>query len=120
MTILLSANGTNDRICLGNGTCKVYDNFHVKRCFKCQKFGHLSERCEHVSTCGYCAGHHETRDCTKKNSAVQADACCSNCKNSPSKNHQDNCNHPAYSINCPVLKSEQDKLKRSIPFYQRM
>ena len=46
------ANVCNDCVYLGSGTCKVYDNFHIKRCFKCQKYGHISEKCVHSSTCG--------------------------------------------------------------------
>ena len=113
------ANGSNDRLYLGNGTCKVYDSFHVKRCFNCQKFGHISEKCDHPFACGYCAGPHETRNCQLKNSPSQADVCCTNCKNSSVTEQHDNCKHPAYSMDCPIFKSEQTKMKRSIPFYQK-
>ena len=111
--------GCNDRIYLGNGTCKVYDSFHVRRCFNCQKYGHISEKCDHPFSCGYCAGSHETRNCQLKNSSTQAQACCSNCKNSTITEQKENCEHPAYSPDCPILKTEQEKMKRSIPFYLR-
>ena len=113
------ANGSNDRIYLGNGTCKVYDSFHVKRCFNCQKFGHISEKCDHPFACGFCAGSHETRNCQLKNSLSQAEACCANCKNSSVTEQKENCGHSAYSTDCPIFKSEQSKMKRSIPFYQK-
>ena len=74
------ANGCNDRIYLGSGTCKVYDSFHVRRCFNCQKFGHISEKCNHSLACGYCSGPHETRNCEFKDSASQDKLCCVNCK----------------------------------------
>ncbi|GBM03542.1 hypothetical protein AVEN_95429-1 [Araneus ventricosus] len=38
--------------------------FHLKRCTKCQSFGHLAKDCKDVRpTCGSCAGRHETRRC---------------------------------------------------------
>ena len=113
------ANASSDRLFLGNGTCKVYDNFHVKRCFNCQKYGHIGEKCNQSVTCGYCAGAHETRTCQLKQNSVLSDQCCSNCKSSSDVNQNENCKHPAYSFECPSFKAEQAKLKRSIPFYQR-
>ena len=109
----------NDRIYLGNGTCKIYDSFHVKRCFKCQKYGHISEKCNHNLACGFCAGTHETRNCQLKASSSQEGACCTNCKNSDKSEHSQNSAHPAYSTDCPILKLEQIKTKKSIPFYQK-
>ena len=105
----------NDRLYLGNGTCKIYDSFHVKRCFNCQKFGHISDKCTHQVSCGHCAGSHQTKDCDKKESPPV----CTNCKTSSEKVHNDNCQHVTSSLDCPILKIEQSKLKNSIPFYQR-
>ena len=107
----------NDRLYLGNGTCKAHDSFHVKRCYKCQQYGHISENCKHSSACGYCGGSHETRNCNTKNNPSAAS--CVNCKNSNVKTYSDNCQHSSSSIECPILKVEQTKLKKSIPFYRR-
>ena len=105
----------NDRLFLGNGTCKIYDSFHVKRCYNCQKFGHISDKCTHPIRCGHCSGTHQTKDCNAKDGPT----CCANCKDSSDKAHNDNCQHSASALECPVLKIEQNKLKHSIPFYQR-
>ena len=110
---------SSDRLFLGNGTCKVYDNFHVKRCFNCQNYGHTSDKCNQSVICGYCAGKHETRSCGVKGNADLSQQCCSNCHNSSVPNYKDNCQHPTYSNDCPIFKLEQEKLKRSIPFYQK-
>ena len=108
---------SGDRLFVGAlRSCKVYDNFYVKRCFNCQKFGHLSTDCTHSAVCGHCAGAHQTRDCVHKNDSTKVS--CSNCKSKQgSKPVQ--CNHPAYSMGCPVYRGEQTKLKQSIPFYQK-
>ena len=111
---------SNDRIYLGNGTCKIYDTFHVKRCYNCQKYGHVSEKCtSSTPTCGFCAESHETRNCPTKDSSSATNQCCTNCKNSSDSVFKENCQHPVYSVECPVLKAEQSKLKKTIPFYQR-
>ena len=110
-----------DRLCIGTQTiCRVYDNFYVNRCFKCQQFGHIAEnkvqgvKCSNDAVCGHCAGQHETRDCEHKPTYLPSNASCINCKNA---NHS-TYNHPAYWHGCPVLGECQKKLRSSIPFYQ--
>ena len=108
-----------DRLFVGPQSCKVYDSFYVKRCFKCQKYGHVYEDCRSDQICGHCcSGDHQTRDCPTKNNPT--DACCTNCKNSRDSGLSQNYNHPTYSMSCPSYLAEQQKLKRSIPFYQRI
>jgi hypothetical protein len=34
-----------------------------KRCFRCQRFGHLAWSCKETPRCGQCAGQHERRRC---------------------------------------------------------
>ena len=34
-----------------------------KRCFRCQRFGHLAWSCKERPRCGHCAGSHERRNC---------------------------------------------------------
>ena len=59
-------NKHNDRLIVGIISCKIYDRAFVKRCFKCQRFGHFSDKCENDPKCAECGGDHETRDCTNK------------------------------------------------------
>jgi hypothetical protein len=35
----------------------------VRRCFKCQKYGHTQELCSKPVVCGKCAGNHRTLEC---------------------------------------------------------
>ena len=53
-------------------------NKEVRRCYKCQRYGHLAKPCTASITCGRCAGAHDTKDC--KSSALK----CVNCE----KNHR--------------------------------
>ncbi|GBN61826.1 hypothetical protein AVEN_137518-1 [Araneus ventricosus] len=42
----------------------VKEFFHIRKCTECQGFRHLAKDCKDVrSTCGSCAGRHETRRC---------------------------------------------------------
>ncbi|CRL31182.1 Zinc finger, CCHC-type [Penicillium camemberti] len=34
-----------------------------KRCFRCQRFGHLAWSCKETPRCGHCAGQHEREQC---------------------------------------------------------
>ena len=34
-----------------------------KRCFRCQRFGHLAWSCKEIPRCGHCAGQHERQRC---------------------------------------------------------
>ena len=36
-------------------SCAVYDQWYVKRCNKCQLFGHYAKQCGNRACCGYCA-----------------------------------------------------------------
>ena len=56
------------------------------RCFKCQKFGHVSSKCKKKdATCSKCSGEHPEADC--QSTTLK----CANCKE----------NHSAYDKTCP-------------------
>ena len=102
----------SDRMYVGSQTvCKVYDSFYILRCFKCQQFGHHSRDCRNAAKCGYCAQDHETRSCPVK--AVPSSASCVNCMDSGNSDHK----HAANDQKCPHLIIQQEKLRKSIPFY---
>ena len=51
-------------------------NREVRRCFKCQAYGHIASVCKNANKCGKCSREHETRDCK----AAPENAKCANCK----------------------------------------
>jgi len=59
-------------VCIGYSTCRVTDYISVLQCFRCLAFGHLARNCKFSSLCGYCAGEHETKICTKRDTAPLA------------------------------------------------
>ena len=100
---------------IGLYRCKVYDHFYIKRCNKCQKFGHYSAQCKasnHV--CAYCTEDHETNSCTNK-ATNSFQPSCANCKHS--KRTDEQFTHSATDRSCPAYVSEQHKLKQSISYY---
>ena len=104
-----------DRLFVGfQSSCKVYDNIFVLRCFKCQEYNHHSRECKNAAVCGFCSGNHETRSCSEKSNNHKA--CCINCKKS-GKAISDT-SHEAGSVECPIYQQNQEKVKKSIPFYQ--
>ena len=102
------------RIFVGGNSCPVYDRFFVKRCNRCQGFHHFQndyDGCKKAEVCALCAGNHDTRGCRH-----DRDLCkCVNCE----KLGHDDFMHPAFSLDCPSYVAEQDKLRRSINWYQK-
>ena len=94
-----------DKITLGLTSCKVYDQYHVKRCNKCQLFGHYNKDCtSYEEFCAKCAGNHATNTCS---SATKK---CINCVRGEIATQD----HFAYDTNCPCILKQQDQLKRSV------
>ena len=94
-----------DKITLGLQSCKVYDRYHVKRCNKCQHFGHYMNECPtpDATICGKCGSHdHSTKDCTSNETE------CINCARN---GHTSNKDHPTSSRLCPVLCKQQETAK---------
>lgn len=72
--------------------CKVEDFFRLRRCFKCQGFGHSSARCRREDKCSHCSEQHRIEDCT--NLALKPT--CINCKLSKKAPHD----HKASDSHC--------------------
>ena len=59
---------------------RVEDRFHVKQCFHCQLFNHISDDCPNKindPTCLYCMGSHRSSSCSFKN--VTSRHACAKC-----------------------------------------
>jgi hypothetical protein len=105
-----------NRIYIQDYSCPVFDHFHVKRCNYCQGFHHYAgDDCKASSpTCGYCAGRHESDNCTHKgkNGFIP---CCFNCRNSQQNTRQHS--HTAFDRSCDAYITEQNRLRKTINYY---
>ena len=100
----------NNKVVIGLKCCKIYERLYVKRCYKCQKYGHYISQCPttSITNCGRCAGNHQISDCTITHEQSNQHSCI-NCKEI-NKPH----NHLVSSSNCPVFIEEQHKIKKLI------
>ena len=93
-----------DKLTLGLSSCKVYDQFHVKRCYKCQKYGHYSKDCSEQEVCGKCAENHSINAC--KSTTLK----CINCVRN---GIESNAHHTADS-KCQSNLKQQEQQRRII------
>ena len=66
----------------------VQQGIRIIRCYKCQKFGHMSSNCDSRESCKHCAEEPSVAKCTNKDNPAK----CNNC----------NGNHEAADTNCPT------------------
>ena len=105
-----------DRVHLGLQSHHVKDRIHVVQCYHCQEFGHTSgsKYCkskDSASTCFYCAGSHQSRDCRSKTDRKSNKIKCSNC--SKSKSHAEKraaVTHKASDSLCPFYVREKERI----------
>ena len=97
-----------DRVIVGLSTCKVYDQFHIKRCNICQGFWHYYKNCPTPENhcCAKCSMNHPTREC---DSNLEK---CTNCVKEGLPIEQ--CSHRADFINCPTMMKAQEKLRKNL------
>ena len=97
-----------DKVIMGLSTCKIYDQYHVKRCNNCQGFGHFYKDCpspnDHI--CAKCGENHSTKDCSTLNLK------CTNCVKSGLSPAE--CEHRADDSNCPSISKQREKIKNNL------
>lgn len=48
---------------IGWKRCAVNESFHIIRCFKCSRYGHIAKDCKSPTSCPKCSGDHLLKDC---------------------------------------------------------
>ena len=105
-----------NKVFIGLTACRVYDRFFVKRCNKCQDFGHYADSCQNAPKCGFCSGDHQSSNCEcgLNSESDYSLMTCVNCK----MNNLPCTGHSAFWSKCPSYLAAQDKLKKRIPYYK--
>ena len=92
-----------NRVTIGLSSCRIYNQYFVKRCYNCQHFGHFMKDCptsdEH--TCGKCSGNHKTMVC--ETGTLK----CVNCM----RENLGNVGHETNDKGCPCIQKQQEQIK---------
>ncbi|GBN52925.1 hypothetical protein AVEN_131855-1 [Araneus ventricosus] len=93
------------KLTIGWSFLKISEFFHIKRCNFCQAYGHTTKDCNyHLPSCGSCADHHATRDCSSTY------ICCINCYESNlHTGTQYPTFHPAKDQCCPFFQAAKQQ-----------
>ena len=96
----------NDRLTLGLATCRIYDQYHIKRCNSCQNFGYYAKECPTPDSpiCSRCSEEHITEQCKSFNEM------CINCL----RTKEDDTEHSTTSFKCPAYIKQQNLLKNKL------
>ena len=70
----------------------------IMRCFNCQSYGRIGNRCLSTTKCAKCADHHDTKSCTATHRR------CAACQGA----------HPSRSNHCKARLQEKERMKRAI------
>ena len=94
-----------DKVTMGITSCKIYDQYQVKRCNNCQGFGHFYKNCPNPQTnvCAKCGENHATKNC------ISQTLHCVNCAKADLE-----CDHSSDDLKCPSLHHQQEKLKTNL------
>ena len=82
----------NRRISVGFSKCKLYEIPKHRRCYNCQRYGHLARDCKNSIACSRCSLEHSSQDCSPLSELK-----CVNC----AINGKHDVNHASYSSSCP-------------------
>ena len=104
---ILSKHG--DKLLIGLYSCKVYERYSVKRCSRCQKFGHWWRESQNEYACAKCGKGHETKLCPTAN-----DTTVKSCVNCIRSSKGDPSSHTADSTLCPCYVDERETVKREL------
>lgn len=98
---------------IGWRKCKYFEHINVIQCYKCWKFGHMSQQCTNVNiVCPKCSQNHKQEEC--KSEVYK----CVNCKFASEvlKLQHINSDHTAYNRKCEAYKKVFEQLQMRVDY----
>ena len=93
------------RICIDYERIRVVEYIQITRCYRCQKFGHTSYKCENAQVCPKCVENHAEKEC--KSEVLK----CGNCY---FEGAESDIEHRADSKDCQFYKTYRATLARRL------
>lgn len=93
---------------------KAKDYINILQCNNCCGIGHTYKKCEIITTCKYCAGNHNSRECPVEDNY----AACILCYIEHEKNPNKNITYKLYCFEkqCPHIQEIKRKIIHSIDY----
>lgn len=89
------------RVCVDMDRYRIVRFVPIVRCYRCQAYGHVSNRCADVEKCPKCAAGHALKDCTIEEE---------NCINCIRRDDDKDTSHRADSMDCPCYQDYRAEL----------
>lgn len=89
------------RVCIDLDRYRIVRFVPIVRCYRCQAYGHVSQKCADSEKCPKCAGDHGLKDCTKTEES------CINCIR---RDDDTDNSHRADSMECPCYQEYRAEL----------
>ena len=109
------------RLFIGNQCFPFEDRFHLRVCYHCQQYGHLSDQCPKKAEdpiCLYCSQRHASKNCPFKNDRLKYS--CNRCLESPNKDITAAAQgHTANDPTCPITLAEIKRLQSKTEFLSK-
>lgn len=104
---------SDKRIFIGWDRCRIIECVDILRCYNCSGFQHKSSECKRVKACPRCSENHDVKECT----GIKSE--CANCKFAMQTYKLPlNCDHEAWSAECPTFLRRLNMQRRKITYDQ--
>lgn len=101
------------KLIIGFDICNVFDSIHVKRCYKCNAYGHHSNNCKSADYyCPRCSEKHQIKNCNADENSLKCINCVKLCQKN--KDINININHAAWDTSCYVYCQNIKEFKSTL------
>lgn len=103
-----------NKIKLGWRITEAKDYLTIVQCYNCCGIGHTAKKCTITTTCMYCAGNHNSREC--ENQDLHPGCILCYIDNDKTGDRKRNPQHYCNEKNCELIKEIKQKIINSINY----